>query len=55
MDRPAAMETFVTVVDAGSFSAAARRLKLGQPLSPSRLRNWKRISAHGFCFAQPEV
>jgi DNA-binding transcriptional LysR family regulator len=31
MDRMSAMETFVTVVDAGSFSAAARRLKLGQP------------------------
>jgi DNA-binding transcriptional LysR family regulator len=31
MDRMAAMETFVTVVEAGSFSAAARRLKLGQP------------------------
>jgi len=27
----AAMETFVAVVEAGSFSAAARRLKLGQP------------------------
>jgi DNA-binding transcriptional LysR family regulator len=31
MDRMVTMETFVTVVDAGSFSAAARRLKLGQP------------------------
>src|SRR5579859_8047862 len=31
MDRMVAMETFVTVVDAGSFSAAARRLKVGQP------------------------
>jgi DNA-binding transcriptional LysR family regulator len=31
MDRMTAMETFVTVVDAGSFSAAARRVKLGQP------------------------
>jgi DNA-binding transcriptional LysR family regulator len=31
MDRMAAMEAFVTVVDTGSFSAAARRLKLGQP------------------------
>ncbi|WP_454828972.1 LysR substrate-binding domain-containing protein [Paraburkholderia xenovorans] len=31
MDRMAVMEAFVTVVDAGSFSAAARRLKLGQP------------------------
>ncbi|WP_176059555.1 LysR family transcriptional regulator [Paraburkholderia sp. BCC1876] len=31
MDRMTAMETFVTVVNAGSFSGAARRLKLGQP------------------------
>jgi len=34
MDRMVAMETFITVVDAGSFSAAARRLKLGQPAVP---------------------
>jgi DNA-binding transcriptional LysR family regulator len=31
LDRLAAMETFVTVVDTGSFSAAARRLNVGQP------------------------
>jgi DNA-binding transcriptional LysR family regulator len=31
MDRLAAMEAFVVVVDSGSFSAAARRLKVGQP------------------------
>ncbi|BBP03750.1 LysR family transcriptional regulator [Sulfuriferula plumbiphila] len=31
MDRFASMETFVSVVDAGSFSAAARRLGVGQP------------------------
>jgi DNA-binding transcriptional LysR family regulator len=31
MDRMAAMETFVAVVEAGSFSAAARRIDLGQP------------------------
>ncbi|MBA1275493.1 LysR family transcriptional regulator [Stutzerimonas azotifigens] len=31
MDRMTAMETFVSVMEAGSFSAAARRLKLGQP------------------------
>lgn len=31
MDRFAAMETFVIVVDTGSFSAAARRLNVGQP------------------------
>src|SRR6266487_3834698 len=30
-DRLAAMETFVAVVDSGSFSAAARRLNVGQP------------------------
>ena len=31
MDRFVAMEAFVLVVDTGSFSAAARRLKVGQP------------------------
>jgi DNA-binding transcriptional LysR family regulator len=31
MDRLAAMETFVRVVETGSFSAAARLLRLGQP------------------------
>ncbi|WP_179403201.1 LysR family transcriptional regulator [Burkholderia guangdongensis] len=31
MDRLVAMETYVSVVEAGSFSAAARRLDLGQP------------------------
>jgi len=31
MDRLAAMEAFVLVVDTGSFSAAARRLRVGQP------------------------
>ena len=31
MDRLAAMETFVVVVECGSFSAAARRLEVGQP------------------------
>jgi DNA-binding transcriptional LysR family regulator len=31
MDRLAAMETFVFVVETGSFSAAARRLNIGQP------------------------
>jgi DNA-binding transcriptional LysR family regulator len=31
MDRLAAMETFICVVETGSFSAAARRLNIGQP------------------------
>ncbi|MBP0590008.1 LysR family transcriptional regulator [Paraburkholderia sp. LEh10] len=31
MDRLSAMETFVAVVEAGSFSAGARRLDVGQP------------------------
>lgn len=31
MDRLAAMEAFIRVVDAGSFSAAARQMRVGQP------------------------
>jgi DNA-binding transcriptional LysR family regulator len=31
VDRLAAMETFVRVVESGSFSAAARQLRIGQP------------------------
>ena len=31
LDRMAAMEVFIRVVDAGSFSAAAKQLRLGQP------------------------
>lgn len=31
VDRLAMMETFVTVIETGSFSAAARRLEVGQP------------------------
>lgn len=31
MDRFATMETFINVVESGSFSAAARRLNIGQP------------------------
>src|SRR5262250_3403237 len=31
MDRFAAMEAFVRVVEAGSFSGAAKQLRLGQP------------------------
>src|ERR1700678_3570020 len=31
MDRLVAMQTFVTVIDTGSFSAAARQLQVGQP------------------------
>ena len=31
MDRLRAMQAFVLVVDSGSFSAAARRLNVGQP------------------------
>ena len=31
MDRLAAMETFVRVIEAGSFSGAAKQLRVGQP------------------------
>ena len=31
MDRLTAMETFVSVIETGSFSAGARRINVGQP------------------------
>jgi DNA-binding transcriptional LysR family regulator len=31
MDRLTAMETFVRVIEAGSFSVAAKQLRVGQP------------------------
>src|SRR5947208_6207004 len=31
MDRLAAMEAFVRVIEAGSFSSAAKQLRVGQP------------------------
>jgi DNA-binding transcriptional LysR family regulator len=31
MDRFAAMDAFIRVVDAGSFSSAAKQLRMGQP------------------------
>jgi DNA-binding transcriptional LysR family regulator len=43
LDRLAAMETFVRVMDAGSFSAAARQLKIGQSAvskTISQLEEW---------------
>jgi DNA-binding transcriptional LysR family regulator len=43
MDRLAAMQTFVRVVDTGSFSAAARQLNIGQPAvskSIAQLEDW---------------
>jgi DNA-binding transcriptional LysR family regulator len=43
VDRLAAMETFVRVMDAGSFSAAARQLKIGQSAvskTISQLEEW---------------
>jgi len=31
MDRLAAMDAFIRVVDSGSFSGAAKQLRMGQP------------------------
>jgi Bacterial regulatory helix-turn-helix protein, lysR family len=36
VDRLAAMEAFIRVVDAGSFSGAAKQLRLGQPAAYTR-------------------
>ena len=43
MDRHLAMETFVRVVDTGSFSGAARQMRMGQPTvskAVSQLEDW---------------
>jgi DNA-binding transcriptional LysR family regulator len=43
MDRLAAMEAFVRVVDAGSFSGAANQLRVGQPAvskTIAQLEDW---------------
>ena len=43
MDRLAAMEAFVRVVDAGSFPGAAKQLSIGQPAvskTIAQLEDW---------------
>lgn len=55
MDRLAAMETFVRVIDAGSFSGAAKQLRVGQPAvskTIAQLEDWLGVrlllrSTHG--------
>src|SRR5246500_5580237 len=55
MDRLAAMETFVRVVEAGSFSGAAKQLRVGQPAvskTVAQLEDWLGVrlllrSTHG--------
>jgi len=50
MDRLAAMEAFVRVIEAGSFSGAAKQLRVGQnPLSPKPSHSLKTGSACGCC------
>src|SRR5580698_9018630 len=47
MDRLAALENFVRVVDAGSFSAVARRQRIGQPAVSKavvQLEQWLGVS-----------
>ena len=39
MDRLVAMKQFATVVETGSFSAAARRLNMGQPAVSKAIAN----------------
>jgi DNA-binding transcriptional LysR family regulator len=45
MDRHLAMETFVRVIDTGSFSNAARQMQVGQPAVSKAItqlsRNWR--------------
>jgi DNA-binding transcriptional LysR family regulator len=52
MDRLSAMETFVRVVDTGSFSAAARILNIGQPAvskSVAQLEEYLGGTCQEFC------
>jgi DNA-binding transcriptional LysR family regulator len=48
MDRLAAMDAFVRVVDAGSFSGAAKQLRIGQPaVSKAIVQLEERLSVSG--------
>lgn len=53
MDRLAAMQTFVHVVESGSFSAAARLLDIGQPAVSKPSPSWRRGWRYGCCCARP--
>jgi DNA-binding transcriptional LysR family regulator len=44
MDRLASMETFIRVVETGSFSGAARQLRVGQPAVSKTVAQLKAIS-----------
>lgn len=46
MKRLAAMEAFVLVVDAGSFSAAARQLRIGQPAVSKAIAQLEQYLGH---------
>jgi hypothetical protein len=41
MDRLAAMDAFIRVVNAGSFSGAANQLRMGQSESQRRSPSWR--------------
>ena len=49
MDRLQAMEAFVAVVDAGTFTRAADRMRLPRRRSPPWCRTWRRTSRCAFC------
>jgi DNA-binding transcriptional LysR family regulator len=49
MDRLAAMEAFVRVVDAGSFSGTAKQLRLGQPAVSKTIAQLEDRLAFGCC------
>jgi hypothetical protein len=49
MNRLAAMEAFVRVIDTGSFSSAARQLRIGQPSISKAIARFRQLSRHGTC------
>jgi hypothetical protein len=55
VDRWAVMETFIRVVEAGSFSTAARHLNVGQPAVSKAIARLEEGSARGYCCGRREA
>ena len=54
MDRLAAMDAFIRVVDSGSFSGAAKQLRMGQPaVSKTIVQLEERLRVRDYCCARP--
>ena len=50
MNRLSAMEAFVRVIETGSFSGAARQLRIGQPAVSKAVAQIRNASVFGCCY-----